>query len=319
MRKFVTATLVGVSFAGAAAVAVPAFADPPAGTYRPLAGVGSDTIDPVMDAISNAVTIGGVKVIANYNAVGSAKVQTQSDAKCLINRPNGSGAGRQALDASVTAADNCLQFSRSSSGVATTTNPLTWVPMAVDGVTFAVRSDGVVPKSLTTADIVGIFKCQNASFHPVLPQAGSGTRSFWLGKMGVTEADISAGTYPCLTGAGTTISPKYTEEHDGRALKADQIMPFSIAQWDAQAAGVIADVRGKTVLGIVDDKTPTVLNVNGAFTREVYNVIPTSKIGTSPWSDTFVGATSAVCQQTAIIEKYGFAPAGDCGSTTQHS
>jgi hypothetical protein len=318
MRKFVSVALVGMTFAGAAAVAVPAFADPATGTYRPLAGVGSDTIDGVMDAISNAVTIGGVKQIANYNALGSATIQTQADASCSISRPNGSGAGRAALDAALTAGKNCLQFARSSSGVASTTNAMSWVSLAVDGVTFAVRSDGAVPKSLTSVQIVNIFKCGVSSIHPVLPQTGSGTRSFWLGKMGITEGDITAGTYPCLTGAGTTLSPAYTEEHNGVTLATDQIMPFSIAQWNAQSTGTITDVRGKTVLGNVDSKTANVLNTGGVYTRTVYNVIPKASKGVSPWSDVFVGSSSLVCQQSLIIQKYGFAVAPDCGTATDN-
>jgi hypothetical protein len=137
--------------------------------------------------------------------------------------------------------------------------------------------------------------------------------------MGITEADISAGTYPCLTGAGTVSSPSYSEEHDGRTLTTSQIMPFSAAQWNAQATATIADRRGKTILGVVDGKPGSVMNANGPFTREVYNIVPTSAIATSPTSDVFVGATSQVCQQSAIIQQYGFSLDANCGSTTLHN
>jgi hypothetical protein len=320
MRKLVTATLVGVSFIGAAAVAIPAIADPTAGTYRELSGVGSDTTDPVMDGLSNAITISGVKVIGNYNAVGTATIATKADPKCAaIARPNGSGAGRTALDASLTAADGCIDFARSSSGVATTTNPMTWVPFATDAVAFAVRSDGAVAKSLTTAEVVSVFKCQVPTVHPILPQAGSGTRSFWLGKMGVTEADIAAGTYPCLTGAGTATSRAYVQEHDARKLRTDEVMPFSVSQWNAQATGVIADVRGKSVLGTLDNVPASTLTTTYPYARSVYNIIPTGKVATAPWSTVFVGASSLVCAQAAVITKYGFAPNANCGDTSAHS
>ena len=66
--------------------------------YRPLAGVGSDTTTPVMNALSNDITIGGSKVIGSYDATGSATIATQAAAACqAIARPNGSGAGRTAL------------------------------------------------------------------------------------------------------------------------------------------------------------------------------------------------------------------------------
>src|SRR5580704_14313324 len=74
-------------------------ADPSgAPTFRQLAGVGSDTTTPVMNALSNVITIGGTKVLGSYDATGSATIATQSAAACsAIARPNGSGAGRAAL------------------------------------------------------------------------------------------------------------------------------------------------------------------------------------------------------------------------------
>lgn len=315
VAAFAGATMLGIAaFAGGTA----AYADPSgAPTYRDLAGVGSDTTDNVMNALSDAVKVGGTKVIASYNATGSANIQTKSTG-CTMARPNGSGAGKTALLNSLNAADNCLQFARSSSGPSGTSSPsLTYVPFATDAVTFAVRADGDVPKTLSQADLQAVYKCQVTDIHPVLPQTGSGTRSFWLGKMGITEAQITGGTYPCLTGAGTTVSPAYVQEHDGRSLKTNQVMPYSVAQYQSQATSVISDIRGKTTLGILDDKVPTVLNTASPFSRQVYNIIPTSKVGTAPWSTVFVGGSSLICQQTETIHLYGFNTATSCGDTSQ--
>ena len=319
MRKLFTTTLIGVSLVGAVAVGAPAFADP--STFQPLNGVGSDTTDPVMDALAGAIN--GGTTIGNYNALPAGNITTGADPSCTIARPNGSKAGRLALDAAVTAGKNCLQFARSSAGVPSpldVTNKLTWVPYAIDGVTFAARSDGTAPKSLTSAQLISIYTCGVASIHPVLPQPNSGTRSFWLKQMNITEAQITAGTYPCLQGLGTVASPAYVEEHDGRALATNQIMPFSIAQWDAQATATIPDIRGKTIIGNVDAKTPSVLNAGGAFTREVYNIVPTAKI-TGAAADpltvsTFATGSSSICTNSAIITQYGFAVDPACGATT---
>ena len=128
MRKLFSTALIGASIAGAVVVgAGSAFADP--ASFQPLAGVGSDTTDPVMDALSGAIN--GGSTIGNYNALPAGNIQTQSDPACTIARPNGSKAGRLALDAAVTAGKNCLQFARSSAGLPSpvdVTNPLTWVP-----------------------------------------------------------------------------------------------------------------------------------------------------------------------------------------------
>lgn len=330
ISKSWVAAAVGVGLLGAGLAGSPASAEPNGTpTYRQLAGVGSDTTENVMNGLSDVVLIGGVKVIASYNANAATTTITTKDpavnAACTITRPNGSTAGRNALLASLQAnsgaGDGCLDFARSSSarGSFTSSPDMVYVPFAVDAVTFSVRSDGNVPKQLTLAQVISIFKCGSASIKPVLPQSGSGTRSFWLSTIGVTEGDITAGTYPCLTGAGTAASRSYQQEHDGRALQKDEIMPFSIAQWQSQATAVVTDVRGKAVLGVIDGKAPTVIDSDFGVKRDVFNIIPASKLATSPTSDVFVGSNSLICQQTATIKKFGFATNANCGDTSSVS
>jgi hypothetical protein len=313
----------------AAFTSAPAQADPVGTpTFRALAGVGSDTTQAVMNAMSEVILDGSSqKVIASYDAIGSATIQTQSAAACSIARPNGSGAGRAALLTSLVANDNCLQFSRSSSLTLTASTPsITYVPFAVDGMTFAVRGDGGVPRGLTNAEVVSAFQCGfMPGIVPVLPQAGSGSRSFWLGKMNITEAQIAAGTYPCLVPTGTTVNAipgtgrPYVEENDARTLKTDEIFPFSVGLFNVMTSGVITDKRGSSVLGAVDGSSPQALYSGFGIKRDLYNVIPTSKIATAPWSTTFVGPTSAVCTNTAVIAAQGFTPHATCGDTSQHS
>jgi len=300
-------------------------ADPSgAPTYRQLAGVGSDTTQGVMNALANTITVGGQKVIGSYDAVGSATINTQASAACQgLNRPNGSGAGRTALLNELNKGNNCLQFSRSSSlNLSAATPGLTYVPFAVDGVTYAVSAGSSLPLDLSTADLHAIYSCDpgyvgtapNYSIHPLLPQAGSGTRSFWEATVGITEADVAANKYPCLS---DTKGGKKIEEHDGRVLDANSLVPFSIAQYIAQSSGTLADLRGTAQLGNVNGVPSVLLNTSAAATRDVYNVIPTGKVGTSPWSDVFVGANSQICQQSAVIKQYGFGTNANCGDTSR--
>ncbi|MEZ0091338.1 substrate-binding domain-containing protein [Streptacidiphilus sp. EB129] len=319
--------------AGVAGVGLLAFgagtasADPignPAGNTRPLIGVGSDTTQGVMNAMSNAVLVNGQKVISSWDAVGSTTIATTTSPACAaVARPNGSGAGRTALLNSLGAANGCVTFSRSSSlNLAAATPGLTYVPFAVDAVTFAVTPNSVVPRTLSIADLHAIYTCDpgyvgtapNYTIHPLLPQAGSGTRAFWETTVGITEADVVASKYPCIS---DTKNGKPIEEHDGRVLDDTSIAPFSIAQYIAQGAGTLADLRGTAVLGSIGGTPSLLLNTSSAATREVYNVIPSTTVATSPYSDVFVGPNSGICQQQALIKTYGFGIDANCGDTSK--
>lgn len=347
-----TKTLAAVAGVGLVAAgllsAAPASADPvglPAGGDRALAGVGSDTTFNVMNAMGEAITIAGVKQIASWDAFTSASTfQTRTgNAACTYSRTeaNGSSAGRSRLIESLTtgnARSGCLDFARSSSarGSFTSTPDMTWVPFATDTFTFAVRPDGGVPRNLTLAQIIGIYQCLNMpDIVPVLPQVGSGTRSFWLTTIGVTEAQISAGTFPCLIPTGLTnngiavgqpgagavagTGRPYPQEHDTVVLKVDEISPFSVGLYNTQASGVNTDRRGTAVLGQVADIMPQGAADGFSITRPVFNIIPTTRVATAPWSTVFVGGTSLICQNTAIMIKQGFSPRADCGDTSSVS
>ncbi|MFZ4510847.1 MAG: substrate-binding domain-containing protein [Candidatus Nanopelagicales bacterium] len=296
--------------------------------YRDLAGVGSDTTMDLVQALSQVVTINSAKVIGSYNASPSTteSFQTKADAKCTFTRAaaNGSSNGVKVLDTSTKAGDGCIQFARSSSAKSSSSpTGYTWIPFAKDAVTFAVRSDGQVAKSLSVAELTAIYKCENTSIVPVLPQAGSGTRSYWLARFGITEDQITAGTYPCLKpkSAGGT-GAEYEQEHDGRTLKANEIQPYSIAVWQAQASGAAPDRRGMTVLGVLGDQAPTLLNTSSVYSRDVFNVVPTTKVTDTASKEyqVFVGKDSLVCKQSAVIAQQGFGVlATTCGDTSSRS
>lgn len=310
-------------------------------TYRQLAGVGSDTTQDVMNGVANDVTISGTKVLGSYNATGSATIATQAAAACQsIARPNGSGAGRTALlnslNANGGAGDGCIQFSRSSKLTLTASSPsLTYIPFATDAVSYAVTATSLVPRTLNLADLQRYYHCDpnyvgsSAPYDitPMLPQSGSGTRDYWEGQMGITDADVNNNVYPCLING--TKNGQVFEEHTGILVDDKSIAPFSIAQYNSQATTVIADKRGRTVLGTIGNGSaggaltgltyPQLMNGNFNVKRDVYNVIPTSQIGAAPYSTVFVGSNSLVCQDTATIQKYGFLTSPNCGNTNSQS
>ncbi|MEU6321151.1 substrate-binding domain-containing protein [Streptomyces sp. NPDC047009] len=333
-KRMAAVTAVGIAGLLTGAIGAQQASADPSGTptYRQLAGVGSDTTQDVMNAMAGQITINGTKVLGSYNAVGTAQITTKDPATkpgCTLARPNGSGAGRTALlnslQANGGAGDGCVDFARSSSlNLAAASPGLTYVPFAVDAVTYAITATGVVPRKLSLADLKAIYHCDpnfvgtgpNYSLTPYLPQAGSGTRSFWESQMGITDADVVAGVYPCIKDHK---NGSIVEEHDGRIIDDTSIAPFSIAQYNAQASQTIPDLRGRAILGTIDGLAPNVLNSNFGVKRDVYNVIPTSKIGTAPYNAVFVGPNSAICQQTSVINTYGFAANPNCGDTSKQT
>ena len=134
--------------------------------------------------------------------------------------------------------------------------------------------------------------------------------------MGITEAQVLS-TYTCIKDVknGAPI-----QEHDGRVLtKSNEIAPFSIANYVAQGAGVQTDLRGIADLGNMDTKSSLNATTSSTLKRDIYNVIPTTKLAVSPWSDVFVGSTSLVCTNSDTIIKYGFGLNANCGSTTNQT
>ncbi|WP_329045871.1 hypothetical protein OG738_30125 [Amycolatopsis sp. NBC_01488] len=304
---------------GGAAQADPAGAP----TYRDLAGVGSDTTQGVVNGLADAITVGGVKVLGSYDAVGSATITTKDpavNANCTIPRPAGSGNGVNALVASLDGNTGCVQFARSSSNNSANYagKNLTYVPFAVDAVTYAVRADSSISKKLTTAQLKSIFNCTapgvGTTYKPLLPHFGSGTRSFFLSQLGLTDAANFTTTFSCVHDTDAANTP--IEENTGTFLiEPANVAPYSIASYQAQVNGVIPAVQGKAVLATLNGISPTALNTSSSFKRDVYNVIPSGQVGNAPYSTVFVGSGSAICQNADLIKKYGFGQAANCGDT----
>jgi hypothetical protein len=356
MLKKNTWRLGAVAVAVAATLALgstPALADPSG--FKALAGSGSDTTQDVLSGLGTAVSS-----IGSYDATGSSTIQTKAGGP-TFNRPNGSTAGIQALSASInstgtklwqgTSITGQLDFARSSSGPSATFpgSNLTFVPYARDAVTYAVNAGSSFPRNLplgsaaaATANpnaltLWNIYHCTRTTYldgagdpvtiRPLIPQAGSGTRSFWLGRVGLTEATIPG----CVTDLSNTV-----QEHNGTKLTgAGDIVPFSIAQYVAQGnhgailddtGVVVAERRANIALGAINGFAPMVVGANGAelngdfpVNRLVYNVVATSRLSDPAIAAAFVGASSSVCQASAVIRQFGFATIANCGATTTTS
>jgi ABC-type phosphate transport system substrate-binding protein len=327
-------------FSSLAVIAPMASADPTGSpAFRNLAGVGSDTTQDVLNALSEVVTIGGTKQMGSYNASGSpAQVVTKDPAVvagCTFQRTEivGSGAGVSRLQDSLEGVSRpgCLDFARSSANnaAANPSNPpggpgqLSYVPFAVDALTYVIRDDSPLPNNLSITDLRSIYDCAlpTTDVKPVIPQAGSGTRQFFLQQLGYTATEITnfnATTHPCVTFNDSTGTPIL--ENTGTLVTDPlNVAPYSVAQYLSQINRVIPDVHGRTVLGLSNDIVPTQLNTAATMKRDVYNVIPTNKEGVAPWSTVFVGPSSLVCNAAATINRLGFGTAGNCGVITIRS
>ncbi|CAL9574440.1 hypothetical protein [Streptomyces sp. enrichment culture] len=291
--------VVGAAALSLTVMAPVASADPAPGDYRVLAGVGSDTTQDVLNGLGESVDAG--TLIASYDAItedGDTDIKTRLNG-CDLTRPNGSSAGIAALNNDIDAGAGCLDFARSSRGVQTAGDDLTWIPFAADTLRIAVRGDSPLSgEDFATADLKSLYECTTTEVNgvpvtPLIPQSGSGTRSFFLSSIGD----------PVLGSCVETM-----QEHDGRALDtAGDLAPYSVAKYTSQINELIPDHHGATVLNTID---------GGEFSRDVYNVVETARLGDPAIADTFVGAGSKVCQDTDTVEAYGFRTIPDCGDIT---
>lgn len=236
----------------AVAAAAPAFADPVAGGY---ALVGSDTLQDSVNALTNGtkltgslvrVTSGDGKTLGNFDAFGSATVQTKSTGP-YFTRPSGSGEGLNALSASISGNQyhgkvitGQVDIARSSKGPgsnASSSGQLLYVPYARDAVAYAfVDSNGDLA-SLTTADLKKIYEANTPTtigttvVKPLIPQSASGTRSFFLSAIGVTT--LGSQVSSTYNGVDNTLP-----ENDASVLTTvGNVIPFSAASWIAQSNG----------------------------------------------------------------------------------
>lgn len=280
-------------------------------TTNDIIGVGSDTSQHAIKLFADAANASGqlptgVRV-ATFAATGGGNIPLPSGAKA---RPNGSGAGKSALYGAGNNTD--IDFARSSSAqnAAETQAGLKSFPFALDTLVMAVSGStpSNAPAALTPAQIVGIYKgditnwsqidpTKSGVIAPKIPQAGSGTRSFFTSQL----TSMNNGTAVTLAA-----SVKEVQEHDDSAIKndANAIAPFSQGR---------AGLLGSTLR----------LETGWKADRALYNVVRGTDLG-NPLIQGLFGEDGALCSTDVrpLIEQAGFkqlatpANGGVCGQAT---
>ena len=314
MKKAVAlSTAIGVAIAGLA-FAGSASAEPVSNSY---VLVGSDTLQDSTNALLNGTSVSGSNVrvftasgssIGSFDAFGTPAIQTKPGG-AFFGRPSGSGAGVNALRASITgnpysgnaavparAISGQVDIARSSSGPGTNANAagkLLYVPYARDAVAYAYKGGTAAWSNITATQLKQIFdgsltSIDGVTVHPRLPQAGSGTRNFFLPAIGYAAGTTSA---PGVSDTGNT-----TPENDATVLAAGDIIPFSVASWVAQANGVTgtdstttANVAlGSPITGTVayTGTAPALVPnsayySNGSFGRDTYLVVEYARVNSA--------------------------------------
>jgi len=315
VRRLITGATTASIVAASVALMAPAHADP---TFVPvdsdIVGVGSDTSQFALTYLAD-----GKDAIAGYNAgktsarlvsfdaTGGGTVTLKQGATA-ITRPNGSGAGKALLYGAGNNPD--VDYARSSSAISATekSNGLFAFPFAKDTLALATAKVSNAPASISPADMVKIYDGTYTNWSqlggtagtiaPKIPQAGSGTRSFFTDQLKAANG-----------GTAVTLAPTVVEvqEHDAAPIQSDPnaVAPFSIGR--------------NTVIGAP-------LRIEGGFVaaRALYNVVRQASVGDATILGIF-GADGFVCSVAAkpLIEAAGFeqlarpAKGGVCGQATQ--
>jgi ABC-type phosphate transport system substrate-binding protein len=154
----------GLVLAGAAAAAVPAYADPAPGVVPAagdIVGVGSDTTQDLVGALANAYNNAqgaGAPKAYSWDATPKGSTIVPKSGAPSITRPDGSAAGIKALRNG-----SYIDFARSTSGKATdgSEDSLAYFALAQDGVTWATIANSKAPTTLTTTQLAGIYTCSS--------------------------------------------------------------------------------------------------------------------------------------------------------------
>ncbi len=311
-----TAALVAASLS----IAAPALADPPAG-YAPspsdIIGVGSDTTEFALNYLAD-----GNAGVAGYNASNPANnlvswnALAPAGASTTINlpnnptatRPNGSGNGKKTLYGGGEVTD--IDFARSSSALDATEKQagLQAFPFAKDSLALATAKTSNAPASISAADMVRIYSGAVTNWSqlggsagviaPKIPQAGSGTRSFFTAQLKAANGGTD------VTLAGSVVE---VQEHDPSQIQsnANAVAPFSV---------------GRNAVG------GDLLRIEGGFAadRALYNVVRQGDVG-KPEILAIFGDSGFICSAAAkpLIAAAGFqqllpkTQGGVCGVPTQ--
>lgn len=305
-------------------------------------------------AQNTQITIGGQQF---YRPAGSG-----DGVKALSAAWNTTHTYTDAAGHSNTVAANSIQIARSSGRPGTPVlatdpnNKLSFVPLARDAVSVAIQTAGlpagtVAPTNFTTNDLKFIYGgtgtpdaniTQSGTASPVyhadashsftlnvkLPQSGSGTRSFFLGAIGVTAP-------------ASWVTSTIAENHADAINTSGDIAPFSAAQWIAQKNGLSSTFTGtnaaslkitkiNSVEAVTASNTPGALYGSltaapaggaGNFNRDVYSVVPTANntgatntlVQTTLRNASYIGAVDHISHN--VVEDFGFLKISYTGTT----
>jgi ABC-type phosphate transport system substrate-binding protein len=194
----------------------------------------------------------------------TVKAASSTDTSCKFARPDGSSAGITQLNLNQTDTTKlngqtvyCVDYARSSRAPNTTTFKDAFAKLATDAIAWSHPTisgkTSPQPAKLTHAQLVSIYTCAdtnwdqvggaNAPIVPVVPQAGSGTRSTWL-----TDLGITASSEKCWVN-GVAANGAVIEENTGLSSgnvdqftstgAQDDIFPYSIGDWIAQTTPAV--------------------------------------------------------------------------------
>jgi ABC-type phosphate transport system substrate-binding protein len=269
----------------------------------------------------------------------------------------------------------CIDFARSSrprkggsSGDPPLKSGVGFVTLARDDVTYATTSNSYWPNNLTNTQLVEIFGCEipakngdpansfgamfgNAEagkhaktlFDVLLPQAGSGTLSFWM----ETALGFSGDDEPTCGAAAKLKTDQQPEENEGtnklfgtaKHPNPAAIYPFSVGVYLAQEFHSAAcgkkpsktqnmfgcDQNGVLNLRDINGVSPTakgpgktlVTNItkfSDQFRRFLYDVVRTNAAGDMPsYLEGILGPKGYYCKQAKVLATYGFVSTPACG------
>lgn len=319
--------VVGVAISGLACAA-PAQADPVANSYVMVGSDtlqdvsnalvnGTSVSGSFVKTLPSSGAASGLS-LGSFDAFGSLSIQTKAGGPFFA-RPAGSGDGLKALSYSFSSsaqsysvANNAtlgsvvtgqVDIARSSSGPASTgstnllntSGALAYVPFARDAVTYAYNGLTSALGTITTAQLKQIYLCtpganviNSVTVQPLLPQAGSGTRKFFLSVIGVTD---NTDLISCVTNAGANTAYNTVSENVGSAVIANGIIPFSAASFIAQSTGAAPARLGSAQLGTPTGTAPFTgtgstmaanpsyyNDVNANWGRDTYMVVQFARI-----------------------------------------
>jgi ABC-type phosphate transport system substrate-binding protein len=264
-----------------------------------VVGVGSDTAQFGVEFLADGDQNGDIGYnasntshrMASFDATGDAYGTTTASAMILLRansvpilRPNGSGAGITALnkDTGSTETINFVRASRlptsAEQGAAQTNGwgGLHVYQFATDTLKVAVSNKVTTdaPAALTPTDLVNIYQgtyttwgqvpgyagpAPTAAIKPFIPQAGSGTRNFFLADLKAANNNVDV----TLSSSVQTM-----QEHDPALImsNADAVAPFSLGRFNLLNTGY---------LGATNKNSVAVLTGTGSYsnTRGLYVIV----------------------------------------------